>query len=158
MRGLKSDYRISRQTRHINSSLYQKITELLPIPSVEAVIPKGNSILFLKRNNEPAKGQWWFPGGRIRKGETLEEALYREVKEETGLEVIESKFLKVYSRIFAERHDITVCYLCKCKSSNILLNGEHSEFKYFRFHPTSIHSYLKQVLHDLKNDHIQNIV
>jgi len=59
----------------------------MPIVSVEALIVMDETLLFLRRNNQPAKGEWWFPGGRIRKGESLEEALRREVKEGTGLEV-----------------------------------------------------------------------
>ena len=96
------------ETGKIPSSLYELILDVLPIAAVEAIISKDNSLLFLRRQNSPAKGQWWFPGGRIRKGETLEEALYREVKEETGLEVIKSKLVNVYSRIFDERHDIAI--------------------------------------------------
>lgn len=129
---------------------YNQIVRLLPISSVEAIISKDQSLLFMKRNNDPVKGQWWFPGGRIRKGETLGEALYREVKEETGLEVIKSKLVNVYSRIFDERHDIAIAYLCKCKGDKIILNNEHSEYRYFKSLPKSIHPYLIQVVHDLR--------
>ena len=139
------------ETGKIPLSLYDQIVELIHISSVEAIISKGNSLLFLRRQNNPAKGQWWFPGGRIRKGETLGEALYREVKEETGLEVIESKLINVYSRIFDGRHDISIAYLCKCKGDKILLNDEHSEYRYFKSPPKSIHPYLIQVIQDLKN-------
>ena len=59
----------------------------MPTPSVDALIVIGKSLLLLRRNNNPAKGQWWLAGGRIRKGESLAEALIREVEEETGLEV-----------------------------------------------------------------------
>jgi colanic acid biosynthesis protein WcaH len=138
------------ETGKIPSTLYKLITDSIPIPSVEAIIPKDNSLLFLRRKNSPAKGQWWFPGGRIRKGETLGEALYREVKEETGLEITESKFINVYSRIFDERHDIAIAYYCKCKGDQIILNDEHSEYKYFKNLPKSIHPYLIQVIQDLR--------
>jgi ADP-ribose pyrophosphatase YjhB (NUDIX family) len=84
----------------LSSSLYQKIVDSLPIASVEAVIVKGDSFLLLKRSNVPVKGFWWFAGGRIRKNETFQEALHREIEEETGLELTESKLLNVYERIF----------------------------------------------------------
>ncbi|TSA56598.1 NUDIX hydrolase [bacterium] len=138
------------ETGKISSSLYELIIDVLPIASVEAIISKDNLLLFLRRNNSPAKGQWWFPGGRIRKGETLEEALYREVKEETGLEVIKSKLVNVYSRIFNERHDITIAYLCNCKGNKIILNNEHTEYKYFKSLPKTIHPYIIQVIQDLR--------
>jgi ADP-ribose pyrophosphatase YjhB (NUDIX family) len=131
-------------------SLYDRIVDCLPIVSVEAVIVDGDSLLFLKRNNPPVKDRWWFAGGRIRKGETLEEALVREVKEETGLQVIESKLVNVYSRIFDERHDITIAYLCRCNGNKIILNNEHSEYKYFKKPPKNMHPYLKQVINDLE--------
>ena len=116
----------------------------------EATLKSVHSLLFLRRQNSPAKGQWWFPGGRIRKGETLEEALYREVKEETGLQVIKSERVNVYSRIFDGRHDITIAYLCNCKGDKIILNKEHTEYRYFKSLPKHIHPYLIQVIQDLR--------
>lgn len=120
----------------------------MPISSVEAIIVKGDSILFLKRKNSPAKGQWWFPGGRIRKGESLEEALFREVKEETGLDIASYELVNIYSRVFPERHDITIVFLCKCNGSKVVLNNEHSEYKFLNHIPTEIHPYLLEVIRD----------
>ena len=65
----------------LSASLYQKIVESMPIGSVEAIIIKDDSFLLLKRNNDPVKRYWWFPGGRIRKNETFKEALIREIEE-----------------------------------------------------------------------------
>ena len=141
-------------TDKIPSSLYELIVDVLPIASVEAVISKNDSLLFLRRQNSPAEGQWWFPGGRIRKGETLEEALYREVKEETGLHVIESELVNVYSRIFDGRHDISIAYICKCKPDKITLNNEHSEYKYIKKLPKNIHPYLVEVINDLEKKNL----
>lgn len=138
------------ETGKVPATFYGLIADSIPIPSVEAIITKGKSLLFLRRTNSPAKGQWWFPGGRIRKGETLEDALFREVKEETGLEVIESELVNVYSRTFDERHDITILYLCKCKGDKIVLNDEHSEYRYFKTLPKSIHPYIVHVIQDLR--------
>ena len=142
------------ENEKIPSSLYELIVDVLPIASVEAVIVQDDSLLFLRRNNNPVKGQLWFPGGRIRKGETFEETLIREVKEETGLQLIESKLVNVYSRIFNERHDITIVYICKCKPDNITLNNEHSEYKYFKKLPKNIHPYLIEVINDLEKKNL----
>jgi ADP-ribose pyrophosphatase YjhB (NUDIX family) len=120
----------------------------MPIPSVEAVIVINGSLLFLRRKNNPAAGLWWFAGGRICKGESLEETLRREVKEETGLEIESCRFVKAYSRVFPERHDITINYLCKCRDSKIKLNGEHSEYRLFKKPPPDLHPYLIETIKD----------
>lgn len=135
----------------IPSPLYVQIVKSMPIPSVEAIVVKNDSVLFLRRKNDPAKGQWWFPGGRIRKGETLEDALSREVKEETGLEVTKCKLVNVYSRVFPERHDITIVFLCTCNGDNVMLNDEHTEYKFFKNIPKSIHPYLLRAIQDSRS-------
>jgi 8-oxo-dGTP diphosphatase len=53
-----------------------------------AIIPyPDNKILLIKRNTIPFKGYWALPGGRMDPGETVEQTIVREVKEETGLDV-----------------------------------------------------------------------
>jgi len=136
-----------QETNHIPTKQYNQITELMPIVSVEAVIQIDGALLFLKRNNQPAKGEWWFPGGRIKKGETLQEALHREVKEETGLTITEYKLINVYSRVFPQRHDITIAYLCKTEKQKIVLDNEHSEYKLFK-NTSDLHPYIKQTIED----------
>lgn len=60
----------------------------LRIPCVGAILTGDGRILLIKRGHEPEAGRWSLPGGRIEPGETDEQALIREVREETGLEVI----------------------------------------------------------------------
>ena len=122
----------------------------MPIPSVEAIIMKEDSFLFLRRKNNPAKGEWWFPGGRIMKGETFKETLIREVKEETSLDVKVIKLIGVYNRIFPDRHDITIVFLCRCFADKVILNDEHSEFKFSKDIPSDIHPYLIETIQDMK--------
>lgn len=60
--------------------------------TVDAVVfgydaSEGISILLIKRKHDPFKGKWAIPGGFVDKGESLEDAVYRELKEETGVEV-----------------------------------------------------------------------
>ncbi|HEX2408524.1 MAG TPA: NUDIX hydrolase [Nitrososphaeraceae archaeon] len=69
-----------------------------PIPTVDAIIQKStNSILLVKRSKDPFKNQFALPGGFVNEGETIEEAIKREVYEETSLEVHPIDILGVYS-------------------------------------------------------------
>jgi 8-oxo-dGTP diphosphatase len=59
----------------------------LRIPCVGAILTADGRILLIRRGHEPEAGRWSLPGGRIEPGETDHQALVREVREETGLEV-----------------------------------------------------------------------
>lgn len=56
-----------------------------PIVGVGAVVLRHGRLLVVKRGNEPARGLWSVPGGRLEFGETLAEGALRELREETGL-------------------------------------------------------------------------
>jgi mutator protein MutT len=93
-----------------------------PVVSVGAVVVDGERVLLAKRGNEPLKGRWSLPGGGVEIGETLENALMREVREETGLVVSVGPVLEVLDRIHAaadgrvEFHYVIVDYLCRASN------------------------------------------
>lgn len=68
-----------------------------PILGVGAIILDGDQILLEKRKNPPGKGKWSVPGGLVDLGETAEQAVIREVKEETELEVNDPRLVDVVS-------------------------------------------------------------
>ena len=130
----------------IDEKLYKKILEVMPIPTVDAIIVHNGKFLLLKRNNPPVKGEWWLPGGRIRKGEQLEEAVKREVREETGLECKIIRQVGVINQIFPECHTVSIYYLVKSESGDVKLNREHSGYRWVSKLPENSHPYLKTMI------------
>lgn len=64
-----------------------------PIPSCNALVRDGDRILLVLRGRPPLQGYWSLPGGGVELGESLAEAVIREVSEETGLRVEPTRFL-----------------------------------------------------------------
>ena len=90
-----------------------------PIIGVGGIIFQGDQVLLIKRGKEPGLGQWSIPGGVVRTGETLKEAVVREVLEETHLAVEVLALAKVLERIFRDPdgrvayHYVLVDFLCR---------------------------------------------
>lgn len=67
--------------------------------AVGAVVVHDDRLLLVRRGSGPGAGRWSVPGGRVRLGETMHEAVVREVAEETGLDVVVGEFLGWVERI-----------------------------------------------------------
>lgn len=91
---------------------------MAPLVGVGAVIVQEGRVLLVQRGREPLKGRWSIPGGLIEIGEMLHEALVREVREETGLEVEPIELVELLDRIHREGervryHYVIADYLCR---------------------------------------------
>jgi colanic acid biosynthesis protein WcaH len=77
----------TKNSPQIPLALYKKIISNVPILTVDIVIVHQGKFLLHKRANEPYKGFWWTPGGRVLLGESLERAALRKAYEEVGLRI-----------------------------------------------------------------------
>ena len=68
------------------------------VPCVGAIIIDEHRILLVQRRNPPAQGTWSLPGGRVEPGETSDQAVVREVREETGLIVTPRRVVGTLTR------------------------------------------------------------
>jgi 8-oxo-dGTP diphosphatase len=89
-----------------------------PTVGVGAVLIHDGKVLLIRRGKEPLRGRWVVPGGTVELGETLESALVREMREETGLTVAPVELLTVFDRIQEDEgrvsyHYVIVDYLCR---------------------------------------------
>ncbi len=89
-----------------------------PVVGVGGVVVRDGRVLLIRRGKAPLYGRWVVPGGTVELGETLEEALVREMEEETSLRVEPLEVLTVFDRIErdGERvvyHYVIVDYLCR---------------------------------------------
>ncbi len=110
-----------------------------PVVGVGAIILDGNKILLEKRKNAPGKGKWSIPGGLVELGERVEQAVIREVKEETGLEVIEPRLVDIVDHISLDEkgavkyHFVIIDYLVTVKSGKPKAASDADALKWVPF-------------------------
>lgn len=93
---------------------------------VAAVIEKENKILIAKRLKGKFEDGWEFPGGKIEQGESPEQALIREIREEMELDIIVDKYLTTVEHEYDDFHLSMKCYICHLNSEKTVLH-DHKE-------------------------------
>lgn len=86
-----------------------------PLVTVDAVVEQQDMVLLVRRGKEPFQGAWALPGGFVEYGERTEEAVAREVMEETGVAIEVEGLLEVYSDPHRDPrgHVISICYVAR---------------------------------------------
>ncbi len=104
------------------------------ITVVASIIIYNNKILCVQRNlnkYEYISRKFEFPGGKIEQGESKEEALIREIKEELNMDInIESEFLTVEHQ-YPDFHLTMYSFICSCNDTKLELK-EHIDFKWLK--------------------------
>jgi ADP-ribose pyrophosphatase YjhB (NUDIX family) len=107
-----------------------------PLVGLGALIFEGGRILMAQRGKAPLMGQWSLPGGLVETGESLENAVRREVLEETGLEVKPLGVLEIFERIMrnaegaAEYHYVLLDYICRVTGGTLCAGDDASRVQW----------------------------
>jgi colanic acid biosynthesis protein WcaH len=152
---------MTERVEWIPDDVWSDIVEHVPIPSVDLLVVTDDSLLLAKRENEPAKGEWFVPGGRIQKGESLEEAVHRVAREELSVNVEIMEELGAYDHLYETadvsdiggKHYVAHGYVVRPSSNIVDLDEQHSEAKYFDIDALpSVHPNVAAYLDDIDSE------
>ena len=130
----------------IEEELYEEIRRRMPIPSVDVLPVYGGRLLLMRRSNDPGRGLWWTPGGRIRLGETLDQASARELAEETGLRAEGLEVRGVMCHFWPGIQFVTAFLRADVSSDEVRLNPEHSEHMWIQSCRDDLHPYVRYMI------------
>ncbi|HTX40088.1 MAG TPA: NUDIX hydrolase [Bryobacteraceae bacterium] len=109
-----------------------------PLVGVGAILLDGDRILMAQRGKQPLKGWWSLPGGALETGESLADAVRREVREETGLEIEPLGVLEIFERIMRdaegipEYHYVLIDYVCRITGGQLAAGDDVCQVEWVR--------------------------
>lgn len=139
----------------ISTSDYRKCIELLPILTVDLLIfnKEKTEVMLFKRKNAPLQGEFYSLGGRLHKGEKIEDAILRKAKEEAGLDLKydDLEFGRFANEMFEDSvyegvssHTPNLFFAYIYNDEGVILDAQHDEFKWFKVDDESLHFFLQQ--------------
>lgn len=137
---------------------WETIVRNVPIVSVDLVVRHDGGVVLGRRRNEPAKGEWFVPGGRVRKGERLAAAVHRVAAEEIGASVEIDRRLGVYEHHYDVadvdgadgKHYVPVGYVVTTTDAGVAPDDQHDALRTFAppFDGIDLHPYVRAYLAD----------
>lgn len=143
-------------TERIPLPEWTSIVEHVPIVSVDLLVVYDGSIVLGKRQNEPAKGEWFVPGGRVHKHERLEAAVHRVAREELGVTVTIQERLGVYEHLYHDaeiegvngKHYLANGFVVEAEERPEISDDQHEQIRLFDSLPDSLHEYVQAYIED----------
>lgn len=137
---------------------WETIVRNVPVVSVDLVVRHDGDVLLGKRTNEPARGEWFVPGGTVFKHERLEDAVHRVARDEVGVEITVDRLLGVYEHFYDEaelddvggKHYVPVGFLVTAEERALSPDDQHAEVRWFTppFDSLELHPYVRAYLRD----------
>jgi ADP-ribose pyrophosphatase YjhB (NUDIX family) len=102
-----------------------------PVAAVGAIVIDGDGrVLLVRRGRPPGEGLWSLPGGKVEMGERLADAVVREVREETGLEVACGRLVEVVERMGDGWHYVILDYRCEPRGGTLRAGDDVSDARW----------------------------
>lgn len=143
---------------------WERIVEHVPLVSVDLLVRDGDGVVLGKRTNEPAKGDWFVPGGTVLKGERFEDAVGRVAREELGVDVEIEARLGTYEHFYDtsevpgvdSKHYVATAFLVDpCEEwTGVPDDDQHDGFRtveWKREDDESLHPYVRRYLRDARD-------
>jgi colanic acid biosynthesis protein WcaH len=128
------------------------VVESVPIVSVDLVVECPEGVVLGRRENEPVKGEWFVPGGRVRKGEQLREAVHRVAEVELGVDIEIREELGAFehfyesSEVGCPKHYVANGYHVWTDETIFDADDQHEGMAVFEGLPTDLHEYVEDYL------------
>ena len=138
----------------IPEGLYHQIIENIPLACVDIAIVAKGAVLLVKRKDQPARGQWWVPGGRVFKGEMMRETASRKARTEVGIDCHVGPLIHTAETIFQDGpggipvHSINSCFFLYPVKHDFEphLDEHQEEFWWVDHIPDGLHPYVERCL------------
>ena len=103
---------------------------LYPVPAVGVVCWRDDEVLLIRRGRAPRLGEWSIPGGKVLRGEALQDAALRELFEETNVRAKIGELLAVYEIVEPQFHYILVDYSALWLSGEAIAGDDADEARF----------------------------
>ena len=125
---------------HLTPRQFLALIKTAPLVAIDLVIRNQHGdVLLGRRTNRPAKGFWFVPGGRIRRGETIKAAIHRITKNELGTTLPAPLLLGAFDHFYPDNaqgvpgldtHYVSLAYTCEWAGPFGESDGQHSDFQW----------------------------
>lgn len=144
--------------RPIPSDEYRTVAKYVPIVLLDLLVHHAGGIVLGKRKNEPAKDEWFVPGGTVLKGETRCQAVHRIAQEELGVDVTIDRELGVFDHFYEtvasedldSKQYLATAYMVTPVVENFVPNDQHTELGTFDAPFPELHDYVQRYINELR--------
>jgi len=146
-----SKYNMNQNVKRAPESLYDEFRNYFPFSTVDLLVIHDEKFLLSKRLNQPYKDMWHLPGGMIRKGEKMLNAVKRISIEELDSKPKNIKFFGTNESMSKFRHDISHCYVVSINGKKIQLKNTQN-LKFFSKIPQNTIPFQKKFINNWRKE------